>query len=118
MLDDSDETNKNVSVICCLLMEMMQGYNKGTGCKCGIPEPFCEPFLFFSAFWRISFIVTFRLSTGMREKPWAAFLEWGQSRLEVNEDSVNLSQSVREREIGLTVPYWPSKVKLKTGYSS
>lgn len=40
-----------------------------------VPEPFWEPFRFFSAFWRISFIVIFRLSTGIREKPWAAFLQ-------------------------------------------
>src|SRR4029434_9105870 len=39
-----------------------------------LPEPFCEPFLFFRALCRISFMVTFRLSTGIREKPCAAFL--------------------------------------------
>lgn len=39
-----------------------------------LPEPFCEPFLFLRAFCRISFMVTFKLSTGISEKPWAAFL--------------------------------------------
>lgn len=34
-----------------------------------LPEPFWEPFLFFRAFCRISFMVTFRLSTGIKEKP-------------------------------------------------
>lgn len=48
--------------------------------KMTLPEPFCEPFLFLSAFWRISFIVTFKLSTGIREKPWAAFLKWKKAK--------------------------------------
>lgn len=45
-----------------------------------LPEPFCEPFLFFIAFWRISFMETFRLSTGINEKPWAAFLQGKKHR--------------------------------------
>lgn len=34
-----------------------------------LPAPFWEPFLFFIAFCRISFMETFRLSTGINEKP-------------------------------------------------
>lgn len=39
------------------------------------PEPLCDPFLLFKAFCKISFMVTFILSTWISENPWAAFLQ-------------------------------------------